>query len=48
MGTNVEELNEALNNAKKEILRLQKEVNSELNKNKELNIKIEKLLIDIV
>ena len=46
MGTNVDELNEALNNAKKEIFRLQNDVNNEIAKNKELNLKIEKLLIE--
>ena len=46
MENNVESLNEALNNAKKEINRLQTELNNEIANNKKLNIKIQELLIE--
>ena len=39
-------LNEALNNAKKEINRLQTELNNEISNNKKLNTKIQELLIE--
>ena len=46
MENNVESLNEALNNAKKEISRLKSELNNEIENNKNLNLKIQELLIE--
>ena len=46
MQQDIESLNEALNSAKKEISRLQNELNEECAKNKELNNKLSELLID--
>ena len=46
MQQDIESLNGALNNAKKEISRLQNELNEEQIKNKELNDKITELLIN--
>ena len=46
MQQDIESLNGALNNAKKEISRLQSELNEECTKNKELNNKLTELLIN--
>ena len=46
MQKDIESLNEALNNAKKEISRLKNELNEEIIKNRELNNKLTEYLID--
>ena len=46
MKNDIESLNGALNNAKKEITRLQNELNMECSKNKEINNKLSEFLVD--